>query len=41
MHIFTTFYHFETHFTTSVEKIGVINIVNIERILYNNFAEFG
>jgi hypothetical protein len=27
-YIFTTFYHFQPFFTTSVEKMGAINIVN-------------
>jgi hypothetical protein len=34
MCFFTTFYHFETLFTTSVEKLGVMNIVSFIIILY-------
>lgn len=34
MDIFTTFYHFETLFTTYVEKMAVMNIVSNVKNLY-------
>lgn len=35
MYFFTTFYHNTPLFDTSVEKIVVINIVHIEKIIGN------